>query len=408
MVDKSQPQNQWFVLIIATLILVGAIGIPFSAMPVLFSRIIQDLQLTLAQMGMIWGVLPLGGAIAAIPGGLLGDRLDTRKFIGVGCFVIAVISGLRGISGNYATLIIFMFLCGIAITAVIPNFTKVVSLFFPPRQLGLAIGILNSGVNIGGILTTALGATVILPLVGTWRNVLFLYSAIGITLGIIWLLAIREIKQNQMVTDTDSIARKDSVRKTLGRVLRVKDMRLLMIASMLLAGSFLALLGYMPIYLENTGVPKSTGDMISSTIFVAGILGSLVIPTLSDRIGSRKRVLIVCTAVIGISIFLLSISDTKFFWILVPIIGATFMGAIAVSLVIPLELKEIGPTYGASAAGLLIASHNIGGFIWPTIGGKLAEVNQSWPFIFWAILVFAATTCFFFIGETSYKQSSVR
>jgi len=404
MVAKSQERNKWFVLAIANLILIGAVGIPFSAMPVLFSSITRDLHLTLAQIGMIWGVLPLGGVFAAIPGGLLGDRFDTRKMIGIGCFVIAIISGLRGISGNFVTLIVFMFLCGIAITAVIPNFTKVVSLLFPPRQLGLAMGILNTGVNIGGILTTALGATFILPLVGTWRNVLFLYAVIGVILGIIWLLAVSNIKQSHTIANTDSIVKKDSVYKTLGRIIRLKNMWLLMVASMLLAGSFLALLGYMPIYLEYTGVPKSTGDTISSTIFTAGILGSLVIPVLSDRIGSRKIVLLVCTIIIGVSIYLLSISDTTFFWILIPLIGAMFMGAIAVSIAIPLEMKEIGPIYGSSAAGILIASHNIGGFLWPLLGGKLAEINHSWPFIFWAMLVLVATLCLLFIDETSQKS----
>jgi len=404
MIDKPQQQNKWFVLVIATLILIGAVGIPFSAMPVLFSQVIQDLQLTLSQIGMIWGVLPLGAAIAAIPGGLLGDRFDTRKMIGIGCFVIAIISGLRGVSGNYATLIVFMFLCGITITAVIPSFTKVVSLFFPPRQLGLAIGILNTGVNVGGILTTALGATFILPLVGTWKSVLFLYAAVGIILGVIWLLAIREMKQNQTMVNTDSTEKNASIYKTLSIVLRVKDMWFLVVASVLIVGSFLGILGYMPIYLENAGVPKSTGDTISSTIFIAGILGSLVVPTLSDRIGARKIVLIVCTAIIGISIFLLSVSDIALFWLLVPLVGATVMGAIAVSLAIPLEMKQIGPTYGASAIGLLIASHNVGGFLLPAIAGNLAEINQSWPFVFWAILVFAAIICLFFISETGHKK----
>ncbi|MFC2035883.1 MFS transporter [Chloroflexota bacterium] len=405
MISKPRIPSKWFVLVIATLILVGAVGIPFTAMPVLFGIVTQELRLTLAQIGMIWGILPLGAAFSAIPGGLLGDRFDTRKVIGIGCFIIALMNGLRGISGNYVTLIIFTFLCGAAIAAVVPSVTKIVSLFFPPRQLGLAIGILNSGVNIGGILATALGATFILPLVGTWRNVLFLYTAIGIILSIIWLLVIRETKTSQTTVDTNSTGEKEHFRKTLGVILSVKDMWLLVIASVLLVGSFIALLGYMPVYLENTGIPKSTGDTISSTVFVAGILGSIMLPALSDRIGARKIVLIVCTAITGISTYFLSISDTTFFWLLVPLIGATVMGAIPISIAMPLEMKRIGPIYGASAAGLLIASHNIGGFLWPIIGGNLAEINQSWPFVFWAILIFVAIICLFFIKETSHKNN---
>ena len=400
MTDKGKALNKWLILLMANLILAGAVGIPFTAMPVLFSSVSRELQLTLAHIGMIWGALPLGVALFSILGGLFGDRFNLRKVIGIGCFVIALMSGLRGTCGDPVTLIIFMFLCGASLGAVIPSLPKVVGLFFPPRQLGLAIGILNSGFNIGAIFATALGATFILPLVGSWRNVLFFYSAICVILGIIWLSVIREAKPSQATAVTDLTERKAPFLEALAMVIRVKDMRFLIIANLGLAGPFLALMGYVPVYLENAGVLKSTGDTMASTIFVAGIIGSIMLPALSDRIGTRKIVLIVCTAITGISTYLLSISDTVFFWLLIPLIGVAVMGAISLSLAIPLEMRRIGPIYGASAVGFVISSHNVGGFLFPIIGGNLAEINQSWPFVFWAIIFFAATICLFFVGET--------
>ena len=403
MTGSGQTPNKWFVLIMTTLVFIGAVGIPFTAMPVLFSSVTRELRLTLAEVGMIWGALPLGTALSSIPGGMLGDRFGFRKVIGIGCFIIALTNGLRGICVDPVTLTISMFLCGASIGAVIPSMLKVASLFFPPRQLGLVVGIINSGFNIGAILATALGATFLLPLVGSWRNVLFFYSAIGVILGTIWLLVIRETKPSQTTSCTDTTERKVPFRETLGVVLRIKDMWLLAIASVGLVGSFLALMGYAPVYLENIGVPKGTGDTIASTIFVAGILGAIILPALSDRIGARKIILIVCAAVAGISIYLLSISDTMFFWLLMPLIGAFIMGAITLSLAIPLEIKEVGHIYGASAVGLIVASQNLGGFLLPIIGGNLAEINQSLPFVFWAIVIFVAIICLFFIRETGHK-----
>jgi len=401
--DKGKALNKWFVLLMASLILTGAVGIPFTAMPVLFSSVSRELQLTMAHIGMIWGALPLGVALFSIFGGLFGDRFNLRKVIGIGCFVIALMSGLRGTCGDPVTLTIFMFLCGASLGVVIPSLPKIVGLFFPQRQLGLAIGILNSGFNIGAILATALGATFILPLVGSWRNVLFFYSAICVILGIIWLSVTREAKLSQATAGNDLTERKVPFLESLSMVIRVKDMRFLIIANLGLVGPFLALMGYVPVYLENAGVLKSTGDTIASTIFVAGIIGSIVLPALSDRIGTRKIVLIVCAAITGISTYLLSISDTIFFWLLIPIIGVAIMGAIALSLTIPLEMSGIGSIYGASAVGFVITSQNFGGFLFPIIGGNLAEINQSWPFVFWAIIFLAATICLFFVGETGRK-----
>jgi len=387
----------------ANLVFIGVVGMPFTAMPVLFSSVTRELQLSLAYVGMIWGALPLGMALCSILGGLLGDRFDLRKVIGFGSFVIALASGLRGVSGGPVTLIIFMFLSGAALSIVIPNLPKIVGLFFPPRQRGLAFGMVNSGFNIGSILATALGATFILPLVGSWRNVIFFYSAICVVLGIIWLLVMKKGKSGQAIAGTSTTEREVPFRETLATIVRVKELWLLVITNFGVVGSYIALMGYIPVYLENAGVMKITGDTISSTIFMAGIIGAIALPTLSDRIGTRKLVLITCAAVTGMSTYLLSISGTMLFWLLIPLIGIAAMGFITLSLTMPLEMRGVGPIYGASAVGLVVAGQNVGGFLFPIIGGNLAEINQVWPFIFWAIIIFAAVIGLFLMRETGHK-----
>ncbi|MGB2814581.1 MAG: MFS transporter [Dehalococcoidales bacterium] len=403
MTDKGQAPNKWLIVLMANVVFIGAVGMPFTAMPVLFSSVTRELQLTLAHVGMIWGALPLGVALFSILGGLLGDRFDLRKVIGIGCFAIAIANGLRGFSGDAVTLIISMFLCGASLSIVIPNLPKIVGLFFPPRQMGMAFGIVNSGFNIGAILATALGATFILPLVGSWRNVLFFYSAICIVLGITWLSVIRKGKSDQAIAGTGTTERKVPFREALATIIRVKELWFLVIANVGVVGSYIALMGYIPVYLESAGVLKITGDTIASTIFMAGIIGAITLPALSDRIGTRKIVLITCAAVMGISTYFLSISGTMLFWLLIPLIGIAAMGFITLSLTIPLEMRGIGPIYGASAVGLVVAGQNAGGFLFPIIGGNLAETNQLWPFVFWATIISAAVIGLFLMRETSHK-----
>ena len=403
MAGKEQPTNKWIVLAMITAILTGAIGIPFVAMPVLFSSINKELNLTLAQTGMVWGALPVGVALFSLPGGLLGDRFGFHKIIGVGCFIIALTNAFRGITNDAITLTIAMLLCGISLAAVVPNLPKVASLYFPPRQLGLALGILNAGFSLGGILATALGAIVILPLVGSWRNVLFSYSAICVVLGIGWFSVVSKKEPSQTAEDTEVTVGRVSFRESFGAIVRVKDMWLLIIVNLMLVGSFIAMLGYLPIYLENTGMTKSAGDTVTSTIFIAGMLGTIVIPALSDRIGARKITVIVCVGVTVICTYLISLSVGVSLWLLIPLIGFAVQSAIALFFAIILEMKEIGPIYGGSAIGILIAGQNVGGFLLPIIGGNLAELNQSWPFAFWAILIFVTIPCLFLVRETGRK-----
>jgi len=51
----------------------------------------------------------------------------------------------------------------------------------------------------------------------------------------------------------------------------------------------------------------------------------------------------------------------------------------------------------------VVAGQNVGGFLFPIIGGNLAEINQVWPFIFWAIIIFAAVIGLFLMRETGHK-----
>ncbi len=396
--------NKWFVLVMTTITLAGEVGIPFTAMPVLFSSVKYELRLDLAQIGMIWGALPLGVAIFSLPGGLLGDRFGFRKVIGITCLIIALVNGLRGTSNSPVMLIVLMFLCGASIGIIVPNLPKVAGLFFPIKQLGMAIGIINSGFNIGSIFATALGAAFILPLLGSWRNVLFFYGIISAVLGITWLLLFQTVDSGPVKTGTHMVERNVPFSEALGMILRVRDIWLLVIAGIGILGSFLSLVGYVPLYLENSGLSKTIGDTISSSIFIAGMIGTVIFPALSDRIGKRKPVLIGCAAVVCIATCLLSVSNAEFFWLLLPLIGAATMGVGTLSLTIPLELKEIGTVYGASAMGIVIAGHNLGGFILPLIGGNIAEINQAFPFIFWAILIFIGVLCLSLVRETGHKK----
>ncbi len=401
MVKEKHAPNKWSVLILNTAVFIGIVGIPFTAMPVLFSSITNELDLTLLQIGVIWGCFSFGMTFGSFLGGLAGDRFRLYKVIGILCFTVAVTNGLRALSFDYISLGASMLLCGVAVGAAIPTVNRVPGLYFPPGQLGMAVGITNSGFCIGAMLATALGATFILPLVGSWRNVLFIYSAVCFILGCAWLCL---MTGTQVARQNDAYSGDDEkhvvLHEALGVIFRSKDMWIILIVNVMLMGSFTAIMGYLPTYLANTGLPVNVGDSISSTLFFAGIAGTLLVPVISDRIGRRKALIIVCALIMGAGTYLLTISETKFLWILVPLVGLAYMGVVALCYTIILEMKGIDPAYKATALGLAVTSQNIGGFFLPIVGGLLAESNFAWPFILWAAAILIAAICLCRVQET--------
>lgn len=405
MAKEALPLNKWSILILNTAVFLGIVGIPYTAMPVLFSGIIDELNLTLLQIGVVWGFFFLGMAFGSFLGGLAGDRFGLYKVIGILCFAVALTNGLRALSADYISLIASMLLCGFAIGAAIPNVNRTPGLYFHTDRLGLAVGITSCGFSLGAVLSTALGATFLLPLAGSWRNVLFIYSAICAVLGIAWLCLLKGAAPLQNTAGTGIADKHTPFSRALRVIFQSRDMWLILIINVTLMGSFASIVGYLPAYLIDTGLPNNIGDPISSTLFLAGIAGSLLIPLISDKIGRRKALIIACAIIMGAGTCLLTISNTAFLWLLVPAIGFAYMGVVALCYTIILEMKEIGPAHRATALGLAVTSQNIGGFFLPIIGGSLAVRNIAWPFLFWAAAIFVAAICLFRVKETGGSRN---
>jgi nitrate/nitrite transporter NarK len=394
--------NKWLVLALVTLVHMLAVGLPWTVMPVLFTAASRELDLSLGQIGLLWSMLAIGAALVALPGGMLGDRLGFVKTIGLGCFAIAITSGFRGLATDLTTLAIFMFLCGASIAIVFPNIQRIAGVFFPGHQVGLATGIIISGFAVGGVLTTALSATVIMPLVGSWRNVLFLYSGLCALIATLWLLFMRHAPGHVSSSEKSTASARPTFRRSITTVFGIKEMWLLAIGNLGIVGSFISLNGYLPVYLEKIGLGKSLGDTMSSTLFVASIVGAIAVPAVASRAGGLKPVMIVCAVATSVVILFLTITNEALFWVLIPAAGALTQGVGTLVITHAIQIKKIGPEYAGTAVGLIGSLSNIGGFILPIFGGKLADVNQTWPFFFWALITLLSTVCFMFIG--SIKQ----
>ena len=113
---------------------------------------------------------------------------------------------------------------------------------------------------------------------------------------------------------------------------------------------------------------------------------------------------IICAIVAGVCIYLITISDVAFLWALVPLVGFAVHGAVPITFALAMEIEEVGTKYGGTAMGMLVAFQAAGGFLLPSIGGQIAEINRSWPFVFWATFVLVALLCAFMIKEPSRKR----
>ena len=123
----------------------------------LFDPIKRDLHLTDTQLGWLGSAYILVFSVAALPLGVLSDIRSRRTVIAVGVAVWSVFTGLGGMVGRYWQLFVCRSAVGVGEAAFGPASASLTADYFPGRWRAFAMGLLSSGIAIGGVLGILLG-----------------------------------------------------------------------------------------------------------------------------------------------------------------------------------------------------------------------------------------------------------
>lgn len=402
LLDKisSKSGYRWYILVLGTLTHILAVSMPRISTSVLFKEIAEELGLNLIQIGTVWGMIGLAGVFTGLIGGLLGDYFGVKRTLTVACFITGVSSALRGLSGGFFSLATTVFLLGILVST-IPNVVhKIAGIWFLGQRLVLANGILSIGMVIGSMAGAMISATVLSPLLGGWRNVFFLYGVAPVIISMLWFLTVREPeKLEPSGKDTSPV----SFHQALSNVIQIKEVWILGLIMLGEMGAFQGLSGYLPLYLREIGWTPASADSTLALLTGTGIVSTIPMALLSDRLGGRKKSLIPPLFISAVSLALIPFARGSEILLLVTLIGIPQGGMMAILLTMVIELKEVGAKYAGTAMGLTYAITCLGNFLAPPIGNGLAEVNPSLPFIFWGALSAVALIGFFFVKEKGEK-----
>jgi ACS family hexuronate transporter-like MFS transporter len=405
MIKKSGVRNKWYMLGLAALTGTCCMAMPNMCMPVLFKEISNDLGLSLVDIGVVWGIAPLAGIITVFIGGLLADRYGSKRVLSIVCVLAGVVSALRGVSWDLTSLAATTFLFGF-LTAIIPASTnKTVVVYFSGRQLGLAIGATAAGMAVGFTLSSMISATVLSPLLGGWRNVLFAYGALSALVGLLWVITVKEAGQPGSVTSFSRVP----LRQSMSHVLRVKSVWLIGLIMLGHTGCVQGVLGYLPLYLTdyNSWTATSASGVLAA-FHGFSALGAIPVAWLSDRLGLRKAVLFPILIITTVGVALLPMAGSVMVWVLAIMVGVVRDAFMALTSTTNIEAEGIGVMYSGTAVGLVQTISRIGPIFSPPVGNSLATTNNpGLPFYFWAAFAFLGLSILFFIKETGSRKSKV-
>ncbi len=401
MSDTHRSNYRWYILSLTVVIGAFVAAIPFSCMPVLFKEISEDLGLSLVQVGTIWGIASLAGIFVSLIGGILSDRFGVKIILGIACILVGVTGALRGLSGDFLTLIVTVFVNGIVRLIVPINVTKTVAMWFRGKNLGLAMGISAMGMGFGLMLGPMISATILSPLLGGWRNVMYFYGAISVVIGIIWAIFGREPDNLDSV---DASSRMVPVRQALSKLIRNKALWLIGLTLMFRTACIMGMTGYLPLYLRDQGWAAASADGTLAAFYAISTLCVVPLALFSDRIGSRKLILLPALVVTLICLGILPMVEGIAVWVVMVMSGIFMDAFMAIITTMLMETDGIGPEYSGTALGIIFTIAQIGSAVSPPLGNSLASVNSGLPFVFWASLSIVSIFTLVLSKETGRRR----
>ncbi|OGO01442.1 MAG: hypothetical protein A2Y90_02240 [Chloroflexi bacterium RBG_13_52_12] len=388
--------KRWYVVGLGAAINLFVFAMATACMPVLFSEIAADLNLTILQIGTVWGLGSVAGIFSILTAGLLADRFGAKRVLTIACLLAGVFGALRGISDSFFSLTLTSLLFGLAAEAIPVIVIKNASQWFQDKGLGTAQGIITACVGGGLMLGSMLSATVLSPRLGGWQGVMFFYGAVSVLAAIVWFFTVPEPPRTESSPFTAFL----TPRRALSHVLRSRGVWFIAIAMMGFAGGNKGLMGYLPVYLRDNNWTPASADGALAALNAAGTIAAIPLTLASDKLGSRKAVLLPGVLVTVIAVGFLSVVTGPPVWLLAVLSGVFRDMIWAVAATMTVETEGIGAAYAGTSVGIVHAFTRVGYTFAPPAGNAFVSIQAGLPFVFWAGLSLLALIAFLFVRET--------
>jgi nitrate/nitrite transporter NarK len=388
-------RRRWWVLvhIVALNILVTGIGWNYVIMVV--EQLIEDLGVDISTWGTLWSAISLGVVLFSIPAGALGDRIGARRALGIGAALAGASLLLRARALEVMPMFLAMLGFGLALGLVLTNFPKAIAQWFPASELGMANGVSQAGVGVG-LGAAAMLTPILLEPLGGWRNLTELLGVVSLVLAALWLFALPDPSGGGGAAR----AQPRHLLASIGHVMRIRDIRLLALCYLLYVGGYLGAIGYLPLhFVRERGMSPEAAGVLMSLGPWSFIVGSLLLPTLSDRLGLRRAVYLPGMLAGGLA--LLSTCYALGLSLAVAMVALGFCtGVVGLLFAIPAEMRGVGESLAGSAVGVVTTAGFLGGFLSPQIGMALAARGVELGFFFWTLCFAASALLILAVSET--------
>lgn len=355
-------------------LLYASFGVTVATIPPLVEPIIDDLNMSSTQMGLVLGAWQFVYIFTASPLGAIVDRFGVRRSLGIGIIIVWVSLVLRGLAVDFYTLLFVVALFGVGGPIISIGAPKVVSLWFQGNQRNLAAGIYATGPLSGMSIALATAAGVVVPLTGSWRGISLVYGAILLVIIVAWWLFSRDAPLPASESSQAS-SEKESSLTVIFALLRLRNVQVILVMAF---ATFLlnhGLSNWLPTLLQEKGMTEIQAGNWTALGTAIGISGLLIPPLARHGYRALTMALLLVVAVVAT----VGLAYTTGLVLIIALIASNVVRGpmMPIQTLILMETPRIGAKRIGAAAGLFFAAAEIGGFGGPFLLGFLRDLTDS-------------------------------
>jgi MFS family permease len=372
---------RWVILGIVYLSIL-AFTLIFQSIPPILPFILSELHLTYAQSGLLMSLFALPGIFVSLLGGFFVDRYGMRP-LGTGCFLL-MIGGtlLVGLGGNLQILGLGRIIAGIGGLTLSVFLPKLLSQWFKEKELGLSMGIFNTGVPLGSVICFGLFGK--MGSLWGWRVPILLTGIYLFITFILFLTLYRspplpEMKQDKPLNIYKSL-------REIGYPIWWVGFSWLWFNA-----AFISFATFAPnLFLQKGYTIEQSGFLIGIPL-LGSLLFSAPIGYLVDRFKHQEW--FIGMGAIALAILALFFNFSSSFLLLVVLMG--IFSAMIPAPIYSLPPEILKPKNLGLGFGVISTCSSIGLFVAPYLVGKTKDLTGSYSWIFILISLFSFLTMIF-------------
>lgn len=259
------------------------------------AELTQAFSINAALLGTLAATYFYVYTLLQIPVGVLADTLGPRRILSAGSLLAAIGSLLFGLASEWEMAALGRTLVGIGVAVAFISILKISALWFAPRRFATLNGITMFAGNLGAVIAGAPLAWLVT--VSSWRSVFVTLALISVLLAMATWLLVRDSPQahgfEALYTAAAVAPVKEAWTLALARVLANRATWPGFFVNLGIGGSYLAFAGLwaVPWLVQAHGMSHVTAAHHASMMLLGVAFGSLMVGLISDRLGSRCRVM---------------------------------------------------------------------------------------------------------------------